>query len=130
MRITLLALLLVAAWTLSGCELLRDEPSNRAIATIKNYADMPDVEFTGVSAKLAMRERQVFTYLRALQVQGGKLSYSIDSIDRRNPDHRQVVVVVHERNWLGQKKERARFTVELSRNAKKAWSIDSFLLIE
>ena len=129
-RLIPLILFLVVAWSLSSCELLRDEPSNRAIATIKNYASMPGEEFTGESTKLAMRERQVFIYLRALQVQGGKLSYSIDSIDRRNPAHRQVVVVVSERSGIGQKKERARFTVELSRDAKKAWGIDSFELIE
>jgi hypothetical protein len=123
-------LLLVVFVVLPGCELLRDEPTNMALKTIDNYASMTDADFVARGEALAMRERASITYLRALREQGSKLSYSVDSVVRDNPAHREVVVIVRERNLSGIRQERARYRIELSRNEKKAWQVASFQLIE
>jgi hypothetical protein len=126
----LLAVLLIPIWLLSGCELIRDEPSNKALAMIETYANLTSAEFANKANELGMREQQAFNYLRALKEQGGKLRYGIDSIERKNKAHRSVVVVVTERNRFGQKKQRAQFTIELSRDKKDTWTVDSVMLIE
>lgn len=122
--------LLAMVVMLSGCELLRDEPTNLALKTIETYANMTDTEFVAQSRPLAIRERGSLTYLRALREQGSKLGYRVDSVARDNPAHRGVVVIVNERNRAGIKQERARYRVELSRNKKKTWQVTSFQLIE
>ena len=130
LRQILLAALVAVLTVLPGCELLRDEPTNMALRIIGSYASMSAEEYAGQSGELPMRERALFDYLRALREQGGKLSYNVDSVKRENPAHRRVVVVVNEKSLLGIKQERARFSVELSRDAENVWRVDSFLLVE
>ena len=125
-----LALPLALFVILSGCELLRDEPTNMAIKTVENYTSMTDADFVAGHETLPMREHASLTYLRALREQGGKLSYSVDSVVRDNPAHREVVVIVNEKNLSGVSHERVRYRIELSRNEKKAWQVTSFQLIE
>ncbi len=115
---------------LSACGLLRDEPTNKAVAIVQSYSTMPDAEYSLQRNAITTRERLAFDYLRALQEQNSKLSYAVEDVRRTEPGSRTVIVTVNERATTSSRPERARFEIMVKRDIQKIWRIESYRLVE
>lgn len=123
----LLVLMVIA--TFAGCKFFREEPVNLSVSYVQKILKMKEQKWQARAASMDMRERQAFSYLRALRDQNRSLAVDVAKVIRPDDEQRQVLIVVNEVfGAAGEPRARLRFFV--NRGAENKWKIARVELIE